>query len=65
MATPIAPTPILFGEDAERLDRYMEESNTQKDKFESIPFDKAKFAAAFAKMMSRRMEAKRARANAQ
>lgn len=40
MALPIRPTPVLTGEDAERLDAYMAESEHKKEPLRNIQIGK-------------------------
>lgn len=54
MALPIAPTPALTGKSAEALDRYMRESETQKDTLVMPRFDQKKLDSAYKRMMERR-----------
>ncbi len=58
MALPIRPTPVLTGVDAERLEAYMAESETHKEKIGPLKLDWEKINAAYARMLARDKERK-------
>lgn len=51
MALPIAPTPVLTGKSAIRLERYMRESKYKKEKLVSPQIDPVALAEAHRKML--------------
>lgn len=54
MALPIAPTPVLTGKSAARLDRYMRESEFKRERIVPRKLDMAEIEKAHARMMERR-----------